>query len=374
MMKFSIFTGLGALAVVGLLAGIKIMQFGYMGEVGASFVQPPSIVNSAVVTEDSWEETIYAPGELEAYKGVTISAQLDGNVANIEFSPGAQVKKGDPILKQDISSEKTQLASAVAAASLASKNLERAKPLLASKDISQEDFDVFLAEYEQAAAQVKNVQSMIDKRTIVAPFDGYLGITNVDVGQYLRPGDEIVTLQDISSILVNFSLPQRQISKVRVGQSVRVSLDRHADSSVEGTVIAISPEIDARTRNVQLQARVPNSEEFLKPGMFVDVELIVSEGELVNMIPISSVLSAPYGDTVFVITDSEGGDPEVKQIRQTFVRLGRSQGDFVSVVEGLKQGDKVVSSGLFKLFNGQNVVEDNSSSPEFNLDPQLKDS
>ena len=373
--KFSIFTVIGFLALVGFLATTKMSQFKFMGEMGAAFVPPPSVVNSAQVMVDEWENVIYSPGELEAYNGVTVSAQFGGNIDEILFKPGTKVNKNDVLLTQDLASEKAQLASAKAAANLAERNLERAKPLLKSKDISQEDYDVFLAQYQQAIADVRNVESIIDKKSISAPFSGSLGISLVDVGQYLRPGDPIVTLQDISRILVNFSLPQRESERVQVGQAVRVYPNGKNGTAVEGKVIAISPEIDARTRNIRLQAEVANSEEKLIPGMFVDIELIVSNGVPVMAIPSSSVLNAPYGDSVFIIEDSEGeSDPNVKVVKQTFVRLGKSRGDFVDVIDGLKEGDEVVASGLFKLFNGQRVVIDNSLAPDFKLDPQLNDS
>ncbi len=345
----------------------------FMGEQMASFSPPPSVVNSTTVESDKWETLIYAPGELEAENGVVVSAQLDGNVESINFVPGSFVSKGEVLLSQDLTSEYTQLASAKSALVLAEKNLDRAEPLLSSKDISQEDYDVIVAEHQQAAAQVKNVESTIAKKNIVAPFNGRLGIAMIDQGQYLRGGDSIVTLQDISTILVNFSLPQREFSRVKVGQTVRVSVDS-SDETVDGIVTVISPLVDSQTRNIRLQAKVENEDELFKPGMFVDVELVVSDGDEVIKIPASSVLNAPYGDSVFIIEDGDAEDESVKKIRQAFVRLGRSRGDFVDVVEGLEPGQRIVTSGLFKLFNGQNVVEDNSLSPDFELDPQLKDS
>ena len=373
MNKFSIFTVLGMIAIFGILAGIKASQFMFMGSQMASFSPPPSVVNSVEVESGLWESVVYAPGELEAENGVIVSAQLEGNVEDIKFTPGSIVQKGDILITQDLTSENTQLASAKSAQVLAEKNLERAQPLLSSKDISQEDFDVIVAQYQQAVALVKNVESTIAKKNIVAPFDGRLGISQIDQGQYLRAGDPIVSLQDISTILVNFSLPQRELSRVKLGQSIRVAIDSSEQTFV-GKVSVISPLVDAQTRNIRLQAEVDNSDESLKPGMFVDVELVVSEGDPVIKIPVSSVLNAPYGDSVFIIEAGELEDENVKKIRQTFVRLGRSRGDFVDVVEGLEAGQRVVSSGLFKLFNGQNVVEDNSLSPKFELDPQLKDS
>ena len=363
---------LGVLTLAGLLAAIKVFQFAAMGEAAASFAPPPATVTSIDVQESHWENLVYAPGELEALAGVTVSASEMGRIHEIPFTSGATVKKGDVLVKQNIETELAQLQAASAAEELAQKSLERAKPLLKSNDISVDEFDVLSSQFEQASAQVANIRSIINKKSVKAPFDGQLGISRVDVGQYLHSGDALVSIQDISSMLVNFSLPQKNYSRVSIGQSVRVGLEE-SEEIFDGRITAISPDVDPVTRNFRLQATVDNADRRLKPGMFVDVEIVVGTGTPVLIIPTSAVLYAPYGDSVFVIEAGED-NAEAKSIRQQFIRLGRSQGDFVNVLEGLEPGQTVVSTGLFKLFNGQNVVEDNQLSPDFSLNPSLKDS
>ena len=371
MNKFGVFTGFGLLALVALLGGVKMSQFMYMGQQMASMVPPPAAVTSMLVQESQWELAIRSPAELEAKEGVMVSAQLAGNVDQIEFQPGAFVNKGDVLLVQDLSTENAQLAQAIAAADLADKNLKRAKPLLKSRDISDDQYDTFVSQFQQAQAQVESMKAAIAKKTIVAPFSGRLGISDVDVGQFLRAGDAIVTLQNISQLLINFNLPQREIDRVRVGQKVKVFSGVNNENIYEGEVIAISPEIEDVTRNFSVQAKISNPEEKLKPGMFVEVDVVVDDAVPVKMVPTSAILYAAFGDSVFIIEDAEGGG---KVVRQTFVRLGQSQGDFVNVIEGLEVGQTIVTTGLFKLFNGQNVVEDNTLSPDFELSPSLKDS
>ena len=359
--------GVVLIGVIAIVV-VKASQIKFLME--QEFVQPPQVVTSADVLEGDWEEIVYAPGEIEAVKGVMVSAQLEGEVAEILFESGSVVTLGDVLVKQDITTELAQLESANSALSLADKSFARAKPLLASKDISQEDYDVFESEYLQAKAQVSSIETTIAKKNVAAPFDGQLGISAIDVGQYLSPGQQIVTLQDTSKILVNFSVPQRDANRIKIGQPVRIRSEINFDGVLIGEVKAVAPLADQFTRSVSIQAQVENPERFLKPGMFVDVDVVVSSSVPVKMIPVSAVLNATYGDTVFVIK-SEG---ETLTIEQTFVRLGASQGDFISVEQGLDIGDRVVSSGLFKLFNGQSVVIDNSLAPTFELNPDLSDS
>jgi membrane fusion protein (multidrug efflux system) len=246
---------------------------------------------------------------------------------------------------------------------------------VAAKTISQSDFDNTDARFKEAVAQADNIRAIIAKKTIRAPFAGRLGIRQVNLGQILNEGDEIVSLQFLDPIYVNFLLPQQQLSQVHQGLTVRITTNVLPGHMVSGKITAINPQVDAATRNIQIQATVENPEELLRPGMYVDVSVVLPERIKVLTIPVTSVLYAPYGDSVFVVEKKKNDtkEPSGLVLNQKFVRLGIKRGDYISVVSGLKQGDTVVTTGVFKLRNGQTVVIDNTLSPEFKKMPKPAD-
>jgi membrane fusion protein (multidrug efflux system) len=286
----------------------------------------------------------------------------------IALVSGNPVKKGDPLVYQDTTSEEAQLPGAVAQVKLARTELERAAKMAEEKIISQADYDKALATHEQALSQANSIRATIAKKTIRAPFSGRLGIRQVNLGQILREGDPIVTLQSLDPIYVDFTLPQQQLSRLHLGLPARVTCDALPDVTVEGSITAINPLVDTETRNIRLQATMANRAERLRPGMFVNVTVGLPIRQQVLAIPATAVLYAPYGDSVFVIADDKqrkGG----KVLRQQFVRLGEKRGDFVAVTSGMKQGENIVSTGVFKLRNGQAVVVDNKLAPQFRRAP-----
>jgi len=359
---------LGLIVLIALLAAVKTMQIGAMINQGKKFVPPPETVTTAAVTAESWETALTAIGSLTAVQGVTVAAELPGKVVRIAFVPGKPVKKGDLLVCQDTSSEEAQLPGATAQANLARTELERATKMVKDKIISQADYDKAVATHEQALSQVNNIRATIAKKTIRAPFSGRLGIRQVNLGQILREGDPIVTLQCLDPIYVDFTTPQQQLARLRLGLPARVTCDALPGVTVEGSITAINPLVDAETRNIRLQATVANRAERFRPGMFVNVAVGLPVRQDVLVIPATAVLYAPYGDSVFVITDDhkrQGG----KALRQQFVRLGEKRGDFVAVTSGLKEGETIVSTGVFKLRNGQSVVVDNKLAPQFRQAP-----
>ncbi|MCG6972695.1 MAG: efflux RND transporter periplasmic adaptor subunit, partial [Desulfobacterales bacterium] len=314
-------------------------------------------------------------GSLEAVQGVMVTAELKGKVEKIAFDPGAMVQAGDLLVQQDISSETAQLQAAEAAVSLTKITLERTRKLLTEKTVSQSQYDNADAQYKQAAAQVDNIRATIAKKTIRAPFAGRLGIRLINLGQALNEGDAIVSLQSFDPIFVNFSLPQQELAQIRQGLVVRMTTDALPGRTIEGKITAINPAVDAATRNFRVQATAANPEEQLRPGMFVNVAVVLPAQEKVLPIPATAVLYAPYGDSVFIVEENNNektGRPG-KIVRQQFVRLGKKRGDFVAVASGLKEGETIVSTGVFKLRNGQAVVVNNSLAPEFKLKPKTKD-
>lgn len=370
------FTILGLLIMLGALGGIKSLQIGKMIAQGKQFVPPPETVTVADVQSDSWESLLGAVGSLEAVQGVTVSAEMSGRVVSIAFEPGSNVNQGDLLVQLDTSTEKAQLRAAEATLALAETELQRKKALIARNTISRSEFDTADAQYKQARAEVDNIRTIIEKKTIRAPFSGRLGIRLVNLGQILNEGEPIVSLQALDPIFVNFSLPQQQIALIREGLQVRVKVDSLQAESVKGTITAINPQVDPATRNVRVQATVPNTDERLRPGMFANVDVVLPQRKEVINIPATAVLYAPYSDSVFVVEESDGGnsDQPAASVRQQFVRLGEKNGDFIAVVSGLTAGQTVVSTGVFKLRNGQRVVVDNTLSPDFELAPSPEDS
>jgi len=369
MKKRILFAVLGLVIIIAILAGVKASQIGAMIKQGKAFVPPPETVTSAQVTSDSWTTDLTAVGTLTAVQGVTVAAEITGKVVKIPFEPGTPVKKGDLLVYQDTSSEEAQLPGLEAQVKLARTELERARKMVAERIISQSDYDKAVATHEQAVAAVNTVRATIAKKTIRAPFGGRLGIRQVNLGQILREGDPIVTLQTLSPIFVDFTLPQQQLAQLRPGQPVRVTCDAVPDTTVEGHVTTINPLVDSETRNIKVQATVTNRTEKLRPGMFVNIAVGLPERRKVQIIPATAVLYAPYSDSVFVIEN--GKDAKAgKQLRQQFVRLGEKRGDFVAISSGLKGGESIVSTGVFKLRNGQSVVIDNNLAPAFQQSPK----
>lgn len=370
MIKKIVITLCGLVVLIGVPLGIKLWQFKAMGS--APMVMPPEIVTADTVRKESWPKTLSAVGTMVAVQGVTVGAELGGKIVKIGFQSGDRVKAGDLIVQLDTTTEQAQLRAAEAAAALARINLDRSRDLLKKRIASKSDFDTAEAQFKEAIAQVDNVRALIGKKTSYAPFAGCLGLRLVNLGQILKEGDPLVTLQTIDPIYVNFSIPQQQFSLLRPGTTVQVSTDAAPGQMFQGKINAVNPEIDPVTRMARVQATLVNAGGHLHPGMFAKVEVMLSHQEEVLAIPATSVLYAPYGDTVFVIDDQKSGKNGQVQgvLRQQIVRLGRTRGDFVAVRSGLQAGDSVVTSGVFKLRPKRSVVIDNTLAPEAQLQPQ----
>jgi len=375
MKKRIIITLVGLAVVIGILGGIKGLQIDRMIAQGSQMVPPPEPVTTAVARTEAWESVLTSVGSLAAVQGVTVTAELAGKIVNIAFKPGTLARAGDLLVQQDTSSEEAQLRATEATVALAKLNLERLGKLLSERTISQSQFDNADAQFKQAVAQSDNIRATIAKKTIRASFAGRLGIRLVNVGQMLNPGDAIVSLQSLDPIFVDFLLPQQQLAQVQTGLPVRVVTDALLGEVVDGKITAINPQVDSATRNIRIQATIPNAEERLRPGMFVNVAVVLPAKTKVLCIPATAVLYAPYSDSVFVVeekTDEKSGKAG-RAVRQQFAQLGEKRGDFVAIVSGLKEGDTVVSTGVFKLRNGQSVIEDNTLAPEFKIAPKPDD-
>ncbi len=372
-MKKKIFlTIFGLIIIVGSLAGIKVLQIRAMIDQGNQFVPPPEVVTSAQVKTESWESLLTAVGSLNAVQGVTVTAEVTGKIDHIAFEAGAHVAAGDLLIQQDSAVEKAQLRSAESVAQLALIDFERTQKLRQKNGISQADYDTAKAKLTQAQAQVDNIKALIAKKTIRAPFAGRLGIRQINLGQVINDGQAIVDLQNLDPIFVNFYLPQQDIDRIRTGLTARVTTDALPGQVLTCEITTISPEVDTATRNILVQGILANPQEQLRSGMYVNVTVVLPQEKKVLAIPSTSVLYAPYSDSVFVIEEKkdENGKPAGKTVRQQFVRLGEKRGDFITVISGLTATDTIVSTGAFKLRNGQSVVVDNKLAPAFKLSPQ----
>lgn len=363
---------LGMLIVAGILAGVKALQIGKMIEQGKAFVPPPETVTAWQVQQQSWGGELTAVGSLTAVQGVTVSAEMPGKIVAIAFQPGASVRAGDLLLRQDTSTEEARLPGAEAAVVLARANMERARALLIDHAVAQAEYDTALAAHSQAESEVAQLRAVIARKTVRAPFAGRLGIRLVNLGQMLKEGEAIVSLQTLDPIFAEFSLPQQALSRLKTGSAVHLTTDAYPGEAFAGRITAINAEVDAATRNIRVQATVANPGGNLRPGMFARVAVALPETAQVLAIPAPAILYAPFGDSVYVIEDhkDEQTGQAGKVLRQQFIRLGEKRGDFVAVTSGLKAGETVVSTGAFKLRNGQAVVIDNKLTPAFSLEPK----
>lgn len=342
------------------LAGVKALQVRKLIAFGAAFVPPPESVSAAVARAEKWQGFISSIGTIAAVQGVTVTPDIPGIVREIAFESGASVAKDDLLVRLDTASEESQLRAVEAQAGLARSNLTRVRSLRTEGSVSQSDLDAAEAALKQYEANADTIRVTIEKKTIRAPFAGRLGIRQINVGQYLDLGKPIVSLQSLAPVYADFSLPQQELAKLKTGMRVRLSSDTYPGRQFEGVLSAI----------------FDNGDESLRPGMFARVEVLLPEEQNVLVIPATSVLSAPFGDSVYLIETrpAKDGAPPQLVVRQQFIRTGAVRGDFVSVESGLKPGDRVASSGMFKLRNGLTVVENNELTPKSTQTPNPADS
>ena len=361
-------------AFVAALGFIKLKQFQAMADQFAAMQPPPEAVTTIVAQQERWPEVLGAIGTVAAVQGVTVSADLPGVVDRIAFESGRAVGHGDVLVELDTRQEQAQLTAAEAQLELERLTYERMKGLVEQDAVSRAEYDNAAAAQKQAEARIREIRATIERKTIRAPFSGILGIRQVNLGQYLSGGDAIVPLQSLNPIYVNFGVPQQDGARVRVGRNVRIVAGDLGDAEFTGRITAIDSVVDPETRNVQVQATLANPGGRLRPGMFVQAELGVGASAAVIPLPASAISYAPYGDSVFIVTDlkNENG-ATYRGVRQQVVKLGRSRGDQVAVVSGISPGDEVVTAGVFKLRNGVAVAVNNSVQPANNPAPTPED-
>jgi membrane fusion protein (multidrug efflux system) len=362
-------------AIIAGLGFVKFKQVQAAIAEGAAFQPPPEAVTTIVAAQDEWPTTQSAIGTAAPVQGVTVSADLPGIVDRINFESGRMVHAGDVLVELDARQEKAQLAAAEAQRDLAQLNFKRMEGLVEDGAISRADYDRAAAEQKQTEAHVGEIRATIARKVIHAPFSGVLGIRQVHLGQYLSAGDPVVPLQSLDPIYVNFGVPQQDAGLLKAGRRVQLTADGLGGARLTGRVTAIDSVVDASTRNVTVQATFANPEGKLRPGMFVQVEATAGGSQSIIALPASAVSYAPYGDSVFVVADMK--DPAGKPyrgVRQQFVKLGPARGDQIAITSGVKPGEEVVTSGVFKLRNGGAVLVNNKVKPANKLTPKPEDS
>ena len=364
------FTLVGLGLVVGFLIGTKVIQIKALIASAENFEVPPEYVTSATVTKESWKQTLDAVGSLTAVQGVLVSTEVAGKVEDFHFESGESVESGQLLVELDTSTEKAQLAAAQAEADLASINLDRAKKLRQSNTVAAAELDSAQAAFLAAEAQVENLEAMITKKRISAPFSGRLGIRQVNLGQFINNGDPIVSLQSPDPIFIDFAFPQKWVALVATGLPVEVEIDSYPETMFGGRLTAMNPEVDASTRTINLRATLDNPNGKLLPGMFGRVSVVLPEEKPQKVVPATAILHASYGDSVFVIKEKDGR----KFVEQQFVRVGEARGDFVSINAGPEAGSTIVSTGAFKLRQGMRVELNDKLAPHMNIDPKPDDS
>ncbi|MDD5249428.1 MAG: efflux RND transporter periplasmic adaptor subunit [Rhodocyclaceae bacterium] len=357
--------------LVGAIAGVKVLDI--MKAIKQSQApQPPVVVTAMKVATQEWQPQLSAVGSLRAVRGVDVTTEIAGLVRSLHFKSGDDVKAGALLVRLNADADIAQLDALAAAADLSATTLTRDRAQRAADAISQAQLDIDSADLKSKQAQVAGQRATIDKKTIRAPFSGRLGITLVNPGQYLNPGDKVATLQTIDPIFIDFYLPQQQISAAKLGQTVTVRNDAYPDRTFGGKLTAIDPKVDTATRNVQVEATIRNDKKLLLPGMYGRAAVDAGAKQRYLTLPQTAITYNPYGATVFVAVapakpedkarKDEQGKP-LLQARQVFVTTGPTRGDQVAILKGLEEGALVVTSGQLKLKNGTLLRVDNAHPP-----------
>ncbi|MFL6696565.1 MAG: efflux RND transporter periplasmic adaptor subunit [Vitreoscilla sp.] len=344
-------------------------------------------VTATKVSSQDWQPALAAVGSVVPVRGVDVTSEIAGLVREIHFKSGQDVKKGDVLVELNADADKAQLASLEAAADLSATVLKRDKAQFEAQAIAQAQVDADAADLKSKRALAAQQQAVIDKKTIRAPFSGKLGITTVNPGQYVNPGDKIVTLQTIDPVYVDFNLPQKSIGSLQVGQVVNVTSDGFPGITFPGKISAISPKVDTTTRNVVVEATLANPKRQLLPGMFANASVEVGDRKHYLTLPQTAITYNPYGSTVFLVLTADEAAAAAKAksngasapapaasgnglvVQQAFVTTGETRGDQVAILSGLKEGQQVVTSGQVKLKNGTPIVIDNSVVPANSPNP-----
>ncbi|KTC90821.1 efflux RND transporter periplasmic adaptor subunit [Fluoribacter dumoffii] len=357
-----------------LIFGWKAIGNYMMQQYFLKMKSPPVTVSTMKVEASLWQPTLRAVGNMRARLGVNVTTELAGMVQTIYFTPGTPVKKGTVLVQLNADTELGQLHSLQAQVELAKITYNRDKAQYAVRAVSKQTVDADEWNLKNLQAQVAQQTATVEKKTIRAPFTGQLGINNINPGQYLNVGDTVTTLQALDPIYVDFYLPQQELAKLELGQNVRVVADTYPDKIFQGKITTIEPIVDSATRNVEVEATLPNPDFKLKPGMFTQVEVETGAKKNYLTLPQSAISFNPYGDIVYLVKENGQKDQNNKPIlvvKQVFVTVGDTRGDQIAVLKGLHAGDIVVTSGQLKLKNGSQVLINNTIQPSNEASPKV---
>jgi membrane fusion protein (multidrug efflux system) len=361
--------------VLGGVFGFKAVVGMKIKEFMAGMGNQPQTVSTATATRTEWQERLDAVGSLRAVRGADLSLEVPGIVEEINFQSGDDVEAGKLLLRLRDNDEVAKLHSLEAMQKLYTLNYERNSRLLKTQAVAQAAVDNDAANLQNFKAQVDQQKAMVEKKALRAPFEGRLGLRQIDLGQYLPAGTVIATLQSLTPIYADFFLPQQAIAKIKVGQPVTAKVDAFPDQPFKGTITAINPKIDTATRNVQVRATLDNDDRKLLPGMHVTVAIAVGQPQELVTLPQTAISYNPYGNLVYVV-DNKGKDAQGNDhltVHQVFVTLGATRGDQVAVLKGVEQGQVVVTGGQMKLRNGVPIAVNNEVQPANDAHPQPVD-
>lgn len=357
----------------GAIFALKVFIFHKEKSISATFKNPIVTVSAMAAKTDQWSSVINVVGSTRTVEGVNVTTELPGMIEEIDFIPGADVKKNDVLVKLDIAPDVAKLHELQAQATLAKITFNRDQKQYHFGAVSKEQLDTDNANMQSTAASVEEQQATINKKIIRAPFSGRLGISAVNLGEYINSGAQIVNLQTLDPIYVDFYLPQQEIQDVSVGQTIEMTADRVPGKKFEGKITTINPMVNSDIRNVEVEATLTNSPAVLLPGMFTNVLINIGNNKTFITLPEAAVTFNPYGALVYILkkTNQTQNGKAVFQAEQQFVQTGETRGNQIEILKGINSNDQVVTSGQLKLKNGSFVMVDNSVTPSDNPNPIL---
>ena len=363
----------GVFLLLGLIFGFNQLKTFMIKYFIASMGLPPATVSTMVVETTAWQPKLSSVGNVRAFRGVELSTEIGGLVQNVPIKSGMDVKEGDLLIKLNDISDVAQLNSLKALADLAKVINERDMQQLEIQAISKNVFDTSKADAKSKQAQVEQQTALVAKKNLKAPFSGRVGIVMINPGQFVNPGDKLLTLQTLDPIFVDFNLPQSNAEQIQVGQEIEVTTDAFKGSSFTGKITAVSPKVDTNTRNIQIEAKLANPDKKILPGMFANVNIKLGDEMKMLTLPQTAVTYNPYGSTVFIAKPAGKKDKQGKpglEAQQVFVTTGPTRGDQVAILKGVDEGATVVTSGQLKLKNGTPLIVNNKVLPANSPNPQ----
>jgi len=366
------------LILVGGLIGGLVWFNGFKTKMIKQFMagmsEPTATVSSVNAQLQDWTNSLSAIGTLRAYRAVDLSPEITGTIRNVQIRSGDRVSKGQVLLEMNDDVERAQLRTLMAARDLAKVTLERDRKQLTIQTVPVQQVDADEADLKSKEAQVEAQNAPLTKKRILAPFSGEIGITTVAPGQYVNPGDKLANLQDLSRLVIDFSVPQGESNLVDMGSKVELKIDSFPDQVFHGVISARNPSVDASTRNLQIEATIKNQHHRLLPGMFAQVSVIAGGQHRYVTLPQTAVAYNPYGAMVFVVKEDTGPDGKPRKVaQQVIVKTGPTRGDQVAILSGVSEGAEVVSSGQLKVKNGTPLIINNTINPVSDADPHPQD-